>query len=85
MDGNNFDFRLIDPADSLSDFVYCFSSIQNLSTVKEAIIIPNGKIDLIFTQTTYHQFKVFLMGLENKLIPTKLYVPNFFDVSSNLI
>jgi AraC-like DNA-binding protein len=83
MDSNNFDFKIIDPNDSLSDFVYCFSSLQNLSTVKEAVIIPNGKIDLIFTKTTDNQLKAFLMGLENKPKSARLDVPNFFAVSFN--
>jgi AraC-like DNA-binding protein len=58
--------KLIEPDTSLRDFVYCFSFLQNLSNQKDAVIIPNGKIDLIFSKTGDHPLRIALLGLETK-------------------
>jgi len=69
---------------SLTDFVYCFSSLQNLSDIGEGIIIPNGRIDLSFSKTIDNQFCVSLMGLETKpkLMP-KQNILSYFSISFN--
>ncbi len=59
-------YKLIKPDKSLSDFVYCFSSLQNLSSLNEGVIIPNGRVDLIFTKTIDNHFQISLVGLESK-------------------
>jgi AraC-like DNA-binding protein len=57
---------LAKPDQSISDFVYCFSSIQNLSGIPEGVIIPNGRIDMALYKTSDGQFHISLLGLETK-------------------
>ena len=59
-------FKLVEPDRSLADFVYCFSSLQNISHQNNAVVIPNGKIDLIFSKLNDNTFTVALLGLETK-------------------
>lgn len=77
-------YELLKPEAVLADFVYCFSSLQNLSGFNEGVIIPNGKIDLIFSKTADNQFRVMLMGLETKPKPMpKQVISTFFAISFN--
>jgi AraC-like DNA-binding protein len=78
---NNLHFQLLEPEESLSDFVYCFSAMQNLSNQHEAVIIPNGKVDLIFSRTKDNQLRVALLGLETKPKYTNQEVIDFYSVS----
>lgn len=78
------EYKLIKPDESLADFVYCFSSLQHLSNQKEGVIIPNGKIDLLFCKTKDNQLQIVLMGLETKPKPMpKLDIISFFAISFN--
>lgn len=81
---SDLDFKLIKPDPSLSDFVYGFSSLQHLSGYHDGVIIPNGRIDLMFSKTTSHQLQVALIGLETKpkLLP-KHNIAGFFSISFN--
>jgi AraC-like DNA-binding protein len=81
---NNLDFKLLKPDKSLEDFVYCFSSLQNLTGLTDGVIIPNGRIDLVFSRNNAQQFQVALIGLETKpkLIPDQP-VSSFFSISFN--
>ncbi|WP_018342683.1 helix-turn-helix domain-containing protein [Cytophaga aurantiaca] len=76
-------YKFIKPNKPLADFVYCFSSLKNLSVINEAVIIPNGKIDLIFSRTTDHQLRIALLGLETKPKCANVDVIEFFGVSFN--
>ncbi|WP_076446603.1 helix-turn-helix domain-containing protein [Chryseobacterium sp. RU37D] len=81
---NNLIYRFVKPEKPLTDFVYGYSSLQNLSTFKGGVIIPNGKIDLLFCKTTNNKFQIVLMGLETKPKPmpeTEFSV--FFAISFN--
>jgi AraC-like DNA-binding protein len=78
---NNLHFQLLEPEASLSDFVYCLSAMQNLSNQHEAVIIPNGKVDLIFSRTKDNQLRVALLGLETKPKYTNQEVIDFYSVS----
>ena len=81
---NELIYRFIKPEKSLTDFVYGYSSLQNLSTFKEGVIIPNGKIDLLFCKTIDNQFQIVLMGLETKPKPMPETVfSTFFAISFN--
>ncbi|GAB3011302.1 helix-turn-helix domain-containing protein [Spirosoma pulveris] len=80
---NSLTYKLIKPDKSLADFVYCFSSLQNLSVSNEAVIIPNGKIDLVFTKTPDNRLHISLLGLETEPKYAKQDVSNFFAVSFN--
>ena len=76
-------FELLEPDNALSDLVYCFSSLQNFSPEQEAVIIPNGKIDLIFSKTDTGLLRIALLGLETQPKYTKKAVDNFYSVSFN--
>ncbi|WP_029281264.1 AraC family transcriptional regulator [Pedobacter sp. R20-19] len=78
---NDLHFELAYPNQSLSDFVYCFSSLQNFSNQEQAVIIPNGKIDLIFSTTDENDFKIALLGLETRPKYVKAEVNSFYAVS----
>ncbi|MCX6216628.1 AraC family transcriptional regulator [Spirosoma sp.] len=79
----NLTYKLIKPDESLAEYVYCFSSLQNLSASHEAVIIPNGKIDLMFSRTADNQLRISLLGLETEPKYAKQEVSNFFAVSFN--
>jgi len=81
---NSLEYKLIKPDKSLADFVYCFSSLQNLSDFNEGVVIPNGRIDLLLCKTAGNQFQIVLMGLETKpkSMPDR-QIESFFAVSFN--
>lgn len=76
-------YRLVTPDNPLFDFVYGFSAIQNISPIDEAIIIPNGKVDLFFSITHDHQVHIGLMGLETQPKSANIQVLAFFAVNFN--
>lgn len=81
---NNLAYQFNKPEESLTDFVYGYSSLQNLVRFKDGIIIPNGRIDLLFCKTTDNQFQIILMGLETKPKPMpKREIAIFFSISFN--
>jgi len=62
---NNFDFKWIKPDESLVDFVESFWMLQNqTNNDKEVIILPDGRIDLFFAQSTTEPFHITLSGIE---------------------
>ena len=79
-----FHYKLIRPDKPLADFVYSFSSLQNISDITEGVIVPNGRIDLIFFRTTDNQFLISLLGLETKpkLMPRQ-HIATFFAINFN--
>ncbi|SOD82579.1 DUF6597 domain-containing transcriptional factor [Spirosoma fluviale] len=79
----NLSYKLIRPDKLLADYIYCYSSLQNLSFSNEAVIIPNGKIDLMFSKTVDSQLRISLLGLETQPKYAKQDVSNFFAVSFN--
>src|SRR5271156_1718862 len=80
----SFHFKLVRPDKSLADFVYSFSLLQNISEITEGVIVPNGRIDLIFFRTTDNQFLISLLGLETKpkLMPRQ-HISTFFAINFN--
>ena len=59
------DFKIIKPDKSLADFVENFWLLQNHSgNGKEVIILPDGRIDLFFSQSETEPFHITLSGLE---------------------
>ena len=81
---NNFRYKLVPPDNPLADFVYSFSSLQNISDITEGVIVPNGRIDLIFFKNTDNQLLISLMGLETKpkLMPRQ-QISTFFAINFN--
>lgn len=74
-------FQLVHPDQSLSDFVHCFSSLQNFSNQPQAVIIPNGKVDLIFSKTGEDDYQIALLGLETKPKYATTEITSFYSVS----
>ncbi|WP_017257300.1 helix-turn-helix domain-containing protein [Pedobacter arcticus] len=78
--------QLAKPDKLLADFVDTFSSLQNLSDTDEAVVIPNGKIDLQFSKTEDNELQISLLGIETqpspKLFPKQENLP-LFAVSFN--
>lgn len=64
---NNFDFKLIKPDESLADFVESFWMLHNQSdSDKEVIVLPDGRVDLFFSQSVTEPFHVTLSGIETQ-------------------
>jgi len=60
----SYQFIKADP--EISDFVYGYSSLKDISNYEEGIIIPNGRIDLMFCKMLDGSLKAVLIGLETK-------------------
>nr|WP_294858982.1 AraC family transcriptional regulator [uncultured Fluviicola sp.] len=61
----DFDFKLIKPDKSLADYVESFWMLENQSdNEKEVVILPDGRIDLFFSQSATEPFHVTLSGIE---------------------
>ncbi|MCF0051506.1 AraC family transcriptional regulator [Dyadobacter sp. LJ53] len=72
---NDLNYELIKPDRSLDDFVESFWMLQNQSdTDKEVIVLPDGRIDLIFTKSIIQAIQTTLLGIgthPDKVILTK--------------
>ncbi|RYE13139.1 MAG: AraC family transcriptional regulator, partial [Sphingobacteriaceae bacterium] len=56
---NDLTFKLIKPDESLADFVESFWLLHNPSdSTKEIVILPDGRIDLIFSQSATESFHI---------------------------
>jgi AraC-like DNA-binding protein len=77
------DFKLIQPDESIKDFVCCFSSLRRFSNQHQAVIIPNGRIDLIFSKNKEGRLQVVLLGLETQPKYPDQEVSDFCSVSFN--
>jgi len=81
---NRLAYNFIKPKKELVVFVDRFSSLQNLSEHADGVIIPNGRIDLLFCKTIDNQFQIILMGLETKPKPMpQRQISEFFAISFN--
>lgn len=70
---NNFYYNFIEPDKDIADFVENLGTFQNLSDeAKEVVIIPDGRVDLFFSQSTTEPFHVTLLGLET--YPEQRYI-----------
>lgn len=74
------------PDSFLSDFVESFWMLDNPSENKEVILLPDGRIDLIFSQSIKEPFHIVLLGIgthpEQVTIAEKTKI---FAVSFNLL
>lgn len=79
-------YRSAKPESSLSDFVESFWMLDNPSEAKEVILLPDGRIDLIFSQSPTEPFHIVLLGIgthpEHVVITEKTKI---FAVSFNLL
>lgn len=61
----DFNFKIIKPEKSLTDFVESFWMLQNHSDKgKEIVVLPDGRIDLFFSQSATTPFHITLSGIE---------------------
>ena len=61
----DFEYKLIQPDKPLSDFVESFWMLHNGSDGdKEIVVLPDGRIDLILSQSPTQPFRITLSGLE---------------------
>ncbi|MEO7047083.1 MAG: AraC family transcriptional regulator [Ferruginibacter sp.] len=64
---NDLHFELIKPHGSLTDFVESFWCLHNQSdTGKEMVILPDGRIDLTFSQSPTEPFHIVRSGIETQ-------------------
>jgi len=80
---DDLQYTFIKPDKELADFVESFGVFyMGLGQPKEVIIIPDGKIDLFFTQSGKEAFQVLLTGLET-LPKQRSIAPGtlFFDIN----
>jgi AraC-like DNA-binding protein len=84
---NDLKYKFVKPDKSLDDFVESFWVLQNLSdSDKELIVLPDGRIDLIFTQSETEDFQTTLLGIgtqpENAILKSKTIM---FAISFKLL
>lgn len=87
MTDTDFEYGISNPEKPLSDFVEMFWMLINHSeTGKEIVIIPDGRIDIIFSMSVNEPFHVTLLGLNNKFEET-IFPPKtvFFSISLKLL
>jgi AraC-like DNA-binding protein len=61
---NDLNYQLIKPDKSLEEFVESFWLLQNLSeSDKEIMVLPDGRIDLIFTTSANEPYQTVLLGI----------------------
>lgn len=71
---NDFYYKFIKPDKSLGDFVESLGMFHNQSDkAKEVVVMPDGRIDLFFSQSASVPFHVTLIGLET--VPEQRSVP----------
>lgn len=61
---NDFDYKLMKPDPSLSNYVESFWLLRNPSdSNKDVVVLPDGRIDLIFSQSPTELFHITLLGI----------------------
>lgn len=63
----DFEYKFIKPHKSLDDFVESFWLLKNhTDNSKDIVILPDGRIDLFFSQSATEPFHITLSGLETR-------------------
>ncbi|MBP2619566.1 helix-turn-helix domain-containing protein [Chryseobacterium jejuense] len=88
----DFQFHFIEPDQSIADFVENLGTFHNRSDeAKEVVIIPDGRVDLFFIQSSSEPFQVALIGLETypeqrQILPqTQAFVVSFKPIAVEYI
>jgi AraC-like DNA-binding protein len=87
MSENDFEYQSRQPEAPLSNFVDYFWMVANRSELdKQVIVLPNGRIDVLFTFSQSDAFKAILLGLETEATET-IFSSNMvvFGVSLKLL
>ncbi len=75
---NEVDFKFIKPDKSLSDFVESFWLLRNLTDGdKEVVVLPDGRIDLIFSCSATEPFHITLLGIGTQ--------PDIANITANTV
>ncbi|WP_068942844.1 helix-turn-helix domain-containing protein [Chryseobacterium timonianum] len=89
---NDFHFHFIEPDQNIADFVENLGTFHNRSDeAKEVVIIPDGRVDLFFMQSSSGPFQITLIGLETypeqRQIPpkTQAFVVSFKPIAVEYI
>lgn len=84
---NDFEYKLVKPNQSLTDFVESFWLLHNHSDqAKDIVVLPDGRVDLFFSQSSTEPFHVTLSGLETEPDQATLAVNTImFAISFKLI
>ncbi|MEO8769895.1 MAG: AraC family transcriptional regulator [Ferruginibacter sp.] len=62
---NDFNYKFINPPKPIADFVESLGMFHNQTDkAKEVVLLPDGRIDLFFSQSASEPFHVTLIGLE---------------------
>jgi len=62
---NSFNYKFLDPNDRIATFVESIGMFHNQSDKpKEVVVLPDGRIDLFFSQSESEAFHITLVGLE---------------------
>ncbi len=65
MDTNDIEYKVVQPDPSLADFVESFWMLTvHADTARDIIVLPDGRIDLFFSQSATDPFHIALLGLE---------------------
>lgn len=84
---DNLDYKLIKPKPPLVDFVDFFWMLNNNSNEEqEVVVLPDGRIDLLFTVSSVEPYRVMLMGIGTEA-ETSAILPlsKIFGISFNLL
>lgn len=88
---NELKYQAIKPDKSLADFVESFWLLQNQSDCnREVVVLPDGRVDLFFTQSATEPFHVTLLGIQTQagqatIAPLRqTYAISFTRLQSNL-
>ncbi len=64
---NELKYQTIKPDKSLADFVESFWQLENQSDCnREVVVLPDGRVDLFFTQTAAEPFHATLLGIQTQ-------------------
>ncbi|MDA3614310.1 helix-turn-helix domain-containing protein [Polluticaenibacter yanchengensis] len=71
---DSLNYELIKPDKCLADFVESYWQLHNKADDnKEITLLPDGKIDMIFTKSSAEEFQIILLGLTT--LPDKVVLP----------
>jgi AraC-like DNA-binding protein len=84
---HDLDYRTITPAPALAPFVESFWMLTNPSAAEQQVVlVPDGRIDVLFSSSTTDPYRVLLLGLQNR--PEAQVIPphsTVFAISWNLL
>ncbi|WP_144281879.1 helix-turn-helix domain-containing protein [Chryseobacterium echinoideorum] len=64
MNSCNIEYQSIQPDESLCDFVESFWMLHNpTDTDKQVVILPDGRVDIFFTESASESFHITLLGI----------------------